>query len=140
MLELVDEDGVPEMEVRRGGVEAGLDAERPLLFERRRELVLEFFRGDDLDGPTRDECELPLHLLHGTSPVLTNGRRRSMRFSPMPCTCRKSSTLRNPPWLLRYSTRRWASFSSMPGSSVRSSTRAELRSSRNVTGRRRTDP
>src|SRR5437899_12813500 len=117
------------MEVRRSGIAAGLDAERPPLFERRRELVFELLRGDDLDGPARDEGELPLHFVHGASAILTNGRSRSIRFSPIPCTFLKSSTLRNPPWLLRYSTRRWASFSPMPGRSMTSSTRAACRSS-----------
>src|SRR3989442_12825634 len=128
------------MEVRRGGIEAGLDAERPPLFERRAELVRELFRGVDLAGPAGDEGKLPLHFVHGVSAVLTNGRKRFIRFSPMPRTFLSSSTLRNPLWLLRYSTRRWASFSPMPGSSMRSSTRAELRSSGNVTGRRGTAP
>src|SRR5437867_2476007 len=140
VFELVEEEGVPEMEIRRGGIESGLDAERPPLFERRRDLVLELLRGDDLDGPARDEGELPLHFVHGASAVLTNGRKRFIRFSPMPRTFLRSSTLRNPLWLLRYSTRRWASFSPMPGSSMKSSARAELRSSGNVTGRRRTAP
>src|SRR6266704_2064252 len=128
------------MEVRCGGIEAGLDAERPPLFERCRELVFELLRGDDLDGPARDEGKLPLHFVHGVSAVLTNGRKRFIRFSPMPRTFLRSSTLRNPLWLLRYSTRRWASFSPMPGSSMKSSARAELRSSGNVTGGRRLAP
>src|SRR2546422_1049118 len=140
VLQLMDEDGVSEMEIRRGGVEASLDAERPPVFERLRELVSEFLRGDDLDGPARDEGKLPLHFVHGASLVTTSGRKRSIRFAPMPLTFLRSSTLWNPPWLFRYSTRRWASFSPMPGSSRRSSRRAELRSSRNVTGRRGIDP
>src|SRR5207247_8830156 len=73
VLQLVDEDGVPEMEVRRGVIDAGLAAERPPLFERRRVLVLELPRVDDLDGPARDEGALPLHFVHGASAVLTNG-------------------------------------------------------------------
>src|SRR2546426_8781967 len=103
VFELVDQMGLPGVEFRRGGMEAGLDAERPPLFERRRELVLELFRGDDLDGPARDEGELPLHFVHGASAVLTNGRKRFIRFSPIPRTFLSSSTLRNPLWLLRYS-------------------------------------
>src|SRR5207247_4663727 len=99
---------------------------------------LELLRGDDLDGPARDEGERPLHFVHGASAVLTNGRKRFIRFSPMPRTFLRSSTIRNPLWLLRYSTRRWASFSPMPGSSIKSSARAELISSGNVTGCRRT--
>ena len=58
VAELADKDGVAEVEVGRGGVEAGFNAERVAGREGPGEALFEGFEGDDLGGALGDEVEL----------------------------------------------------------------------------------
>jgi hypothetical protein len=58
VAQLAHEDGVAEVEVRRGGVEAGLDAKGGSGVAGLGEALLEGFERDDLGGTLGDEVEL----------------------------------------------------------------------------------
>src|SRR6266508_5908541 len=91
----MNEHGVSEVQIRRSGIEAGLDAEPPSVFERGRQLLLELFRLNDLDGPVRDQGQLSLNFAHWIFPPALMGPPPSRRGdggvpfaslrSPAPC-------------------------------------------------------
>src|SRR3990170_4962342 len=75
VLELLDEDGVAEVQVRRGGVESRLDAQRPPLLRGALELSLQLLRRDNVHRAALQGLENLIHssvLLIRLS-LMTNG-------------------------------------------------------------------
>ena len=58
MLHLADQDGVPQVQVGGGGIEAHLDQQRFFRLQRTGELLLQVPFADDLQGPFPEQVEL----------------------------------------------------------------------------------
>ena len=66
VLQLVDENGMPQVEIGRRGVEPRLDPQRATFLQRTRKLGLELGPLDHFDGPAQNQLELPREFAHET--------------------------------------------------------------------------
>jgi hypothetical protein len=58
VFHLPEQDGVAEVQIGRGRIETGFDAERPIRFRSRQEALAQLFLADNLGEPLLYICEL----------------------------------------------------------------------------------